>query len=62
MRTTTKTLAGLVLATGLGLAGCGSEDVPADPEVEIPPVQVPETISPDTLDGENGGGEDGGGG
>ncbi|MGY1842004.1 hypothetical protein [Modestobacter sp. SYSU DS0875] len=54
MRTTTKTLAGLVLAGGLGLAGCSDA---ADTEVEVPSVDVPETIGPDTFEG---GGEGGG--
>ncbi|MGY1858346.1 hypothetical protein [Modestobacter sp. SYSU DS0290] len=59
MRRTTKTLAGLVLAGGLGLTGCSDA---ADTEVEVPSVDVPETIGPDTLDGEGGGGGGGEGG
>ena len=54
MRRTT-TIAGIVLAAGLGLTGCSDA---ADTEMEPTPVEVPEPILPETGEGE---GESGGG-
>jgi hypothetical protein len=52
MRRTT-TIAGTVLAVGLGLTGCSDA---ADTEVDLPEVDVPETISPEIGEGEGEGG------